>query len=48
MATDDYERQADDAAAISELAALSPLEYDRVRAERAKDLGCQVNSTLSY
>ena len=29
---------------IRELAALSPLEYDRVRVERAKELGCQVKT----
>ena len=44
MAIDDYDRQADDAAAISELAALPPMDYDRVRLERAKELGCQVKT----
>ena len=44
MATDDYDRQANDAAAISELAALPPMDYDRVRLDRAKELGCQAKT----
>lgn len=44
MGVEDYERQVDDAAIIGELAALSLLDYDRVRNEKAKELCCQVKT----
>jgi hypothetical protein len=40
--TDDGKVMVDDVVKIEELAKLSPLEYDRVRAEEAKKLGCTV------